>query len=1224
MGNNGLIHKVEFVAEGTFSFVSEPQPASMLGRACQAAFLVALFLLSTGLAVVESSILQDRSLGQQHSQGTNSVVDVPTYRVGDEWVYETKFDVAQLLAQANVSASLNTLTGDTVNEVTDIFYATDNNGDTVLAYEVEISGSFTSGNSGATLEGVTGRLNIDYDGIDVLRARDLATITSDFTLDVRFRPFNLGFLEQTLGIVTFDNTYTPAKERHDFPLRTGDQWYMEFEAETAVSGTSDYFDPSEFDSQEDENNSWQVVKNEAPSEDGVSPQYTGCDDSYKISEWNATGVNLGFNWYCPAVRGSVWNRIVNPAGFTIDWLLKTYTPTDSNSVVPSSSPGGRNTQIQVSTATTATLPDAVEQISIAYSVAGNPSIPLKNTNLQLRYEIANTIINPTTDNNGQAQVSLNVSDEVDDTPASDDYTSNGVVVYDPVGDVVGATTVVQDLSVVGIDLIAQASSVIVERTRNGDTTTLSASIGYNALPGDVLSFSLPAQNRGVLSAPSTFMEIETPDGAVSRSALPSIAPYAEERIEVDWAVPTDMQIGTAQLMFTVDPDENVTADANRSNNDASISVFIGRAPNASLVVDEGKYTFENITLNATQSFDIDGGDVDCRFEIESRAGLIDVIEAPDCWTQWNWSNSGSWSVKVLVIDEELDTDEMVVDVVVLNRAPSFNLTHPASVEVEAQISVQAIDIVDIDTSSPSGQQVSISWPGLECDEGLTQPTCTFTPMFEGTLNITAIATDDDGETTTLTSQLMVLNVPPTLSPPTLFKGGEEVLPDENGTWHLNEDEVALLRATASDTANDEGTVIIEWHPSLEDENWTVSSIGVSSSEAVSWNTSGMHTVQVRAIDADGASSEVQQAKVMIHNVPPSVTGLPGNTPVFENDLLNLTVVASDTASDIANLEVCWDLDASLDLDTDGTGDNDCELTGTNIEPSWTTRGVRMITVTVTDDDGAMAQQTMNVSVLNLPPTAVISEITVLDDLTEGDNLTLSGADSVETESDKENLVYEWDASYLDTDLDGEKVGDVDFTGPTWTVEDLPAGTWVFTLTVTDDDGESTQAEITVLVAEAPPDGLLESITSSIGSTTTAVIGLLGIIIVGLVVFLLFTRQRGGAAEDFGMFEQSQFAAAPKAMAPLPASQPETPVQAAQTAVAPVAAPMETAQPVNTGPPLPATGLPQGWTMEQWNYYGEQWLAANQPAPAPVQPIVSQTPPTPASNELQSLLDDLDF
>ncbi len=1198
----------------------------MFGRAFQAAFLVALFLTSMGLGVVESSIHLEQTVEERRSQGVSGAVDVPNYRIGDEWVYETKFDVSQLLAQANVSASLNALTGDTANEITDIFYATDNNGDTVLAYEVEISGSFTSGNSGATLEGISGRLNIDYDGVDILRARDLATITSDFTLDVRFRPLNFGFLEQILGIVTFDNTYTPAKERYDFPLRNGDQWWMEFEAKTEVSGTSDYFDPTEFDSQEDENNSWQVIKNEAPVEDGASPSYSGCDDSYKIAEWNATGVNLGFNWYCPAVRGSVWNRIVNPAGFTIDWILKTYSPADSNSVVPASSPGGRNTQITVSTATTATLPDAIEQVSIGYTVAGSPSIPIKNTNLQLRYEIAGTILNPTTDNNGQAQVSLNVSDEVDDTPASDDHTSNGVVVYDPAARVVGATTIVQDLSVVGVDLIAQAGSVIVERTRNGDTTTLSASIGYNALPGDVLSFSLPAQNRGVLIAPATVMEIETPDNTVLREAIPAVAPYAEERVLVNWSVPANMMIGTATMTFTVDPDQNVTADANRSNNDASISIFIGRAPTAAMTVDEGKYTFENVTLNATQSVDIDGGDVDCVFEIESRAGLIDVIEAPNCWTQWNWSNSGTWSVKVLVVDEELDTDELVVDVVVLNRAPTFNLTHPEAVEVETPITIQAVDIEDIDTSSPSGQQVTITWPGLECNEGITQATCTFTPMFEGPINITAVATDDDGDTTIISSELMVLNIPPTISAPTLTKGGQEVQPDENGTWHINEDEVGVLKATASDSENDEGTVIVQWFPSLADENWTITSIGVASQELVAWNTSGEHIVQVRAIDADGATSEVQQATVMVHNVPPTVEGLPGNTPVFEDDALNLSVAASDTASDLETLTICWDLDAKVDSDNDGVNDNDCELTGASVAPSWSTKGVRMITVTVTDDDGATAQQSMNVSVLNLPPRAYLNAQVSFTNLTEGDNLTMNGADFFfDSATDSESLGFQWDSSHLDTDLDGTTTGDVDFTGGTWTITDLPAGSWTVVLTATDDDGEQVQKELTIVVAELPADGLIESITSAVGTTTAAIIGLLGIIIVGLVVFLLFTRQRP-AADDFSMFEQSQFAAAPKPVASLPPT-PATAVPAQAVAAPmepqPAAAPADPTM-VNTGPPLPVTGLPQGWTMEQWNYYGEQWLAANQPAPAPVQPIVSQTPPTPASAELQSLLDDLDF
>ena len=28
---------------------------------------------------------------------------------------------------------------------------------------------------------------------------------------------------------------------------------------------------------------------------------------------------------------------------------------------------------------------------------------------------------------------------------------------------------------------------------------------------------------------------------------------------------------------------------------------------------------------------------------------------------------------------------------------------------------------------------------------------------------------------------------------------------------------------------------------------------------------------------------------------------------------------------------------------------------------------------------------------------------------------------------------------------------------------------------------------------------------------------------------------------------------------------------------------------NAGPPLPAEGLPVGWTQEQWVHYGAEWL-----------------------------------
>jgi hypothetical protein len=32
--------------------------------------------------------------------------------------------------------------------------------------------------------------------------------------------------------------------------------------------------------------------------------------------------------------------------------------------------------------------------------------------------------------------------------------------------------------------------------------------------------------------------------------------------------------------------------------------------------------------------------------------------------------------------------------------------------------------------------------------------------------------------------------------------------------------------------------------------------------------------------------------------------------------------------------------------------------------------------------------------------------------------------------------------------------------------------------------------------------------------------------------------------------------------------------------------------ISTGPPLPESGLPVGWSMEQWNHYGQQYLDGN--------------------------------
>ena len=96
---------------------------------------------------------------------------------------------------------------------------------------------------------------------------------------------------------------------------------------------------------------------------------------------------------------------------------------------------------------------------------------------------------------------------------------------------------------------------------------------------------------------------------------------------------------------------------------------------------------------------------------------------------------------------------------------------------------------------------------------------------------------------------------------------------------------------------------------------------------------------------------------------------------------------------------------------------------------------------VTDDDGASATTSINVSVINSAPRAKITNSTNVMLLNEGGNVTLSGLTTTDTAFDKLSLIYAWDSNHIDSDLDGVKTGDVDYYGAEWLIDDLPPGTW---------------------------------------------------------------------------------------------------------------------------------------------------------------------------------------
>ena len=162
--------------------------------------------------------------------------------------------------------------------------------------------------------------------------------------------------------------------------------------------------------------------------------------------------------------------------------------------------------------------------------------PVSGEDVFFRYEIGaynreyhggNTVAqyaNLTTAANGSAFITFNTGHFPDDSESQDDVGSHGILayIYDGTNSIFGATTVTIDSDIHAVDLVSRSEGVTVERTRGNRTVTLDSSIGFNAIPGDDLTFGIPVLNRGILPSPETTMLVENPDGTTSSTIITSL------------------------------------------------------------------------------------------------------------------------------------------------------------------------------------------------------------------------------------------------------------------------------------------------------------------------------------------------------------------------------------------------------------------------------------------------------------------------------------------------------------------------------------------------------------------------------------------------------------------------------------------------------------------------------------------------------------------------------
>ena len=169
--------------------------------------------------------------------------------------------------------------------------------------------------------------------------------------------------------------------------------------------------------------------------------------------------------------------------------------------------------------------------------------------------------------------------------------------------------------------------------------------------------------------------------------------------------------------------------------------------------------------------------------------------------------------------------------------------------------------------------------------------------------------------------------------------------------------------------------------------------------------------------------------------------------------------------------------------------------------------------------------------------------------------------------------------------------------------------WAESQTVSDAASTVLQLQLVKTGSQANGDGASSDSDSIDIASILTWIGFIAVLLIGVVIiFRILTEEV--EEDDYGGWGSEGYEGSVEATYNAVAAAPTVPVAGAEyappkavpdmpnvpSAMPPIApaptAPSPELGTAETGPPVPASGLPDGWTMEQWNVYGQMWLEQN--------------------------------
>ncbi|UCC92812.1 MAG: PKD domain-containing protein, partial [Thermoplasmata archaeon] len=439
---------------------------------------------------------------------------------------------------------------------------------------------------------------------------------------------------------------------------------------------------------------------------------------------------------------------------------------------------------------------------------------------------------------------------------------------------------------------------------------------------------------------------------------------------------------------------------------STVTVVVGNREPVVGFIDLTVRTREAAHFNGSLCWDVDGYVASFMWDLGE--GL--VYTTPNA--THTWDSPGMYAVTLKIWDDDGATNETTFNVTVLNRSPVAVMTaDPVKTTLAKPVHFNGTGSYDND-----GDIVNWTWTFGDGVKGYG-PEVDHTYSVYGTYLATLTVRDDSGGINTTGVLITVRNQPPIADmnvSATVALTGETITFDGSNSTDP-ENQIANYYWSFGDGQSDTGPVVTHTYA---DDGW--------------------YTVRLTVVDEDSTSSFVEVVIKVLNRVPIALAEADPVTVKTFDDVTFSGISSKDDDGRV--LWYRWEF-----------GDG-YEGFGETAVHAYSDDGVYTVTLTLTDDDGADASTTLEVTVMNREPIAVAGD----DALTRtGIPVRMDGRGSY----DMDGIValYSWDFG----DGTTEEGPTVNHAFPTY-------GTYLVVLTVTDDDGATSTGNLTVIVENVHP------------------------------------------------------------------------------------------------------------------------------------------------------------